>query len=228
MKASLHGSFREMVLAFMAVVKRNPALAQQLGWPTTQAGAEAFVDERECRRLLASGYGSFVDLEVPATPTRWNPSEVKKNWRGAAAAVINGGKAAFAAYSSMFGQLGPVDRTLAEARAAVCLACPKNDVAGGLPAYFLESTANGILSLLGALRDLDVSTSVDDRLGVCKACTCPTRAKVWVQLEVIKKDMPAAIWPELQKEGTPCWILRESGRVEPAVAVSESVPVPMP
>jgi hypothetical protein len=214
MKASLHGSFREMVIAFLSVVQRNPALAQQLGWPTTQAGAEAFVDERECRRLLAAGFPTFVDLEVPAAPSRWNPSEVKKKWRGAAAAVINGGKAAFAAYASMFGPGGkPVDRALAETRAQVCLACPKNDVAGGLPAYFLESTANGMLSLLGALKDLDVSTSVDDKLGVCKACKCPTRAKVFVPLEVIVANMPAPIWPELQREGTPCWILRESGRV---------------
>ena len=215
-----------MVTAFMSIVKRNPALAQQLGWPTDQRGAENFVDERECRRLLAAGFPTFVDLEVPAAPSRWNPSAVKKNWRGAAAAVINGGKAAFAAYASMFGPGGkPVDRALAETRAQVCVGCPKNDVAGGLSAYFLESTANGMLSLLGALKDLDVSTSVDDWLGVCKACTCPTRAKVFVPLAVIVANMPAAVWPELSSD---CWILRESGRVKVSTPVSETVPVPVP
>jgi hypothetical protein len=214
MKKSLSGSFREMVVAFAGIVQKNPALAQKLHWPTDLVGQEAFVDERECRRLLSGGWPSFVDQTVAPAPSRWNPSEVKKNWRGVAA-VIKGGKAAFAAYASMFGPGGkPVDRDLAEARAKVCRDCPKNDVDGGLSAHFLEGTAKGVLSLLGALKDLDVSTSVDDQLGVCKACLCPTRAKVFVPLTVIVANMPAAVWPELQKEGAPCWILRESGRVE--------------
>lgn len=213
MTKAVVGSFSDCVLAFAKIVARNPALAQKYGWPTEFAAQENWVDDRECGRLMAQGWTEFVEFGTGAT-INLPPLDTteKKNWRSVAAAVVSGGKAAYSAYASMFGPGGkPIERALAEARAKVCVGCPQNDTAGGLTSYFLEGTASGIMALLGALKDLDVSTSVDDKLGVCKACTCPTRAKVWVNLDVIQKNMPAEVWPKLQRQPL-CWILVEANR----------------
>ena len=213
MSKAITGGFREVVFAFAEIVRKNPAHAQRYNWPTDLRGQENFIDERECRRLVAQGWTTFVDMSNPNPPWVGVPApEVKKNWRGVAAAVVGGGKAAYNAYSSLCGTGGkPASRELAETRAKVCLACPQNDVHGGLTAYFLEASASGIMALLGALKDLDVSTSVDDQLGVCKACSCPLRAKVFVNLDVITNNMPAEVWPKLQRNPL-CWICREANR----------------
>lgn len=212
MTTPVSGSFAEVVDAFARIVAKNPSQAQKYGWPVDRKGQEDFIDEREAQRMIAQGWAQFVNFGTPLVYPAATVGGVKKNWRGAAAAVINGGKAAYASYREMFGPTGPVGRELAEKRAEVCAGCPQNDVSGGLPAYFLESTAKGIMALIGALKDLNVYTTKDDKLGVCKACMCPMRAKVFTPLSVIVENMPEPVWPQLQKENPKCWILSEANR----------------
>lgn len=207
MKTAITGSFEEVVTAFAKIVKQNPALAQKYGWPSNRKGQEDFVDEREAQRMISHGWVDFVDQGPPLVYAP-APDSGKKNWRGAAAAVVNKGKAAFAAYTTLYGAKGPVARELAESRAKVCAACPQNDVTSGLSSVFVESTAKGILALLGALKDLDISTSVDDKLGVCKACSCPTRAKVYCPIEVIVEHTTPEVKGALDVS---CWIRSEAG-----------------
>jgi hypothetical protein len=211
MKEPITGSFDDILAAFRRVIQKNPGHAQRFGWPLDPKEQANFLDEREAQRCLAHGWTEFVDFGGTG-PSPIPAPTVKKNWREVAAAVVSGGKSALFAYNSMFGPGGkPVARELAEQRAAVCLACPQNDTEGGLLSYFTESAARGIMGIMGALRDLDVRTSVNDKLGVCKACLCPLQAKVFVPADSIQKHLPANLWPTLSREPL-CWILREANR----------------
>ena len=209
MKAPVTGSFEEIKAAFAKIVRQNPALAQKFGWPTAPVSQADFLDEREAQRMISHGWSDFVEF---STPLQYAPAPTtgeKKNWRGVAAAVISGGKAALAAYRDMYGPHGPVDSAVAEQRAAVCATCPQNDTTGGLKSYFLDATAGGIMALLGALKDLNVGLAQPEKVGVCKVCSCPLQAKVFARLPIIVDRMPAAQWTQLPP---PCWIRKESGK----------------
>lgn len=212
MKTAITGSFEEVVAAFSKIVKQNPALAQKFGWPTHPAGQADFVDEREAARMISHGWTDFVEFGTPLVYAPAPATDEKKNWRGVAAAVISGGKAAYTAYRDMFGPHGPVARDVAERRAAVCHSCPQNDTVGGVASYFVDSTAKGIMALLGALKDLQVTVAEPDKAGICKACKCPLRAKLFVQIAVISEQMPKPLWPQLQQANPKCWILSEAGK----------------
>lgn len=205
MQTALHGSFNEMVDAFSHIVQRNPGFAQKYHWPTDRIGQENFVDERNAIRLLKSGYTDFVDLSgsIPDISP-----DLKKNWRDVAAAAVVGAKS----YLEMVGPTGQfVARELAERRAGICVECPLNDSKGGLARYFVQTTSRGIMAFFGAMKEMDLSTQMDDKLGVCTACLCPMRAKVWFGLDTILRQMPADTFDKLSRFPK-CWLLTETNR----------------
>ncbi len=106
----------------------------------------------------------------------------------------------------MLGAAGPIpDRAQAEARAAVCAGCPKNDPGDWL-AYFTVPAARAIRGALNAFREQQLVTALDDRLHLCSACDCPLRLKVWARLSHILAHIP----PESKAALHPgCWILAE-------------------
>ena len=216
MKQSLSGSFREMVAAFAGIVQKNPALAQKLQWPTDLAGQEAFVDERECRRLISQGWGYFVDMMIPPAPTVWNPEPVKKNLLGRVVAVGKATKAGIGIWLDMFGPDGkPVPQDIAERRATVCAnwdgagnPCPHNDVNARLGDYFIQPVAKGLQFLYQMKQDLLLSTTQDAKLGVCRICLCGLKVKPHVQFKFIEKQMSPDIRAQLPPH---CWIKREAG-----------------
>jgi hypothetical protein len=207
MKQMLKGSFSEMVQAFAQIVARNPAFAQKYKWPTDRTGQEDFVDEHNAQRLLKSGFVQFVDLAGATPPYDASPG-VKKNWRQVAAAVTAGGKS----WSRMLSPGGhPVDRTLALQRAGVCLSCPKHDTTGGFGKYFLKATAASLQAAAGVLKDLHgCKTEHDEKLGICTACLCPVRSKIWFPIEYLT-PVPDDVWPELSRNPA-CWLLTETHR----------------
>lgn len=202
MKESLHGSFTEMVDAFAKIVARNPALAQKYHWPTDRTAQENFVDERNAIRLLKQGFPTFVD--AAGSPEYGPGPDVKKNWRGLAAAVVAGSKS----WSWMLSGDGYcVQRERALERAQVCLTCPHNDVKGGMVKYFLSVTAKALQAAAGVLRDVrGCQTPHDEKLGVCDVCSCPLPSKIWFPIEIIEKEMPAGVWPNLPDF---CWLKKE-------------------
>ena len=106
---------------------------------------------------------------------------------------------------------GPVARPLAEARAATCSQCPKNEK-GSYFDRFVQETAAGIMALLGAMKDLNLTTQLTDKPATCSACDCPTFAKVWAHADTIAKHTTDEQWQALNKENPRCWLLQESGR----------------
>src|ERR1035437_9309499 len=93
----------------------------------------------------------------------------------------------------------PVAQELANKRAAMCVACPKN-VDGS---WFTTAPAELIKSTLEARKDLKLETPSDAALKSCDVCKCLNRLKVWCPLShIVAKSKPEilAAFPAT------CWI----------------------
>lgn len=211
MKTPVSGGFQEMVEWLVRFARSNPGLTERLKLPTTKAGGEAWVDDYNARRCVAGGWLNFVNISS-AAPLAVAEAQKKTSLGSAVGGVVRKGRAAASAYLSMFGATGPVDKALAASRAAVCSACPQNDIKGGLWDYVAKAAADDIMAILGALKDMDLTTPHHASLGVCRACSCPMKAKVFTALSVIESKMPAESWPLLPRNNPRCWILAESAR----------------
>lgn len=202
MKAPFSGSFDEAVVFEFRFRKSNPELAAKLGLELSVGSCETYVDEYNAQRCIAGGWLNFVDSQSPPP----EPSYVKKNPLASAAGML---KSAVSGWVELFGTGKPLPKEVGERRALVCAVCPQNDTEGGLLAYFTDEMAKKAMSAVAVLQVQDRTTSVDDKLGVCRACNCPMRAKVFVSLENIVQNMQAEAWPKLDPK---CWIKAESGR----------------
>jgi hypothetical protein len=110
----------------------------------------------------------------------------------------------------------PVAQDLAEKRAAVCVACPKN-VEG---AWYTVAPAQLIKATLEARKDIKLETRSDGLLKSCDVCKCLMRLKVHVPLDYITKNTKPDIMGEFPDW---CWIKKEC---ESASVTSASPKVP--
>lgn len=204
MKQSIQGSFNECVDAFALIVKRNPAQAQRYNWPTDRANQELFVEDQNARRLVAAGWTQFVESSDPSAPVQYSPVISKKNDAQPVSAV----KQATQAYKDLF-QNGPVVRELAEKRASTCLACPQNNTRDSIQNVFVETVASSLRALISLTKDMGLTTSHDDLLGICEACGCAMKSKVHVRIEKLTGNMPQNVRDKLNKENPVCWIKSE-------------------
>ena len=101
----------------------------------------------------------------------------------------------------------PVKPELAAHRASVCARCPLNEPSGNLAQRFSEATAKELLSIFSSLQHQKLQTPHDDKLGVCSACDCPMKAKVWSPIKIIMKHLREESFEKLHAD---CWILPEA------------------
>jgi hypothetical protein len=95
----------------------------------------------------------------------------------------------------------PVTQELADKRAAICVACPKN-VEGS---WYTVAPAQLIKETLEARKDLKLSTPHDARVKSCDVCKCLMRLKVWTPLHFIVDHTK----PEIMREfPAHCWITK--------------------
>jgi hypothetical protein len=94
-----------------------------------------------------------------------------------------------------------VDQPLAESRARICAACPANIVIEGCaPCMKLsEKIAN--------IKGSGVTES-DPLLKQCAACSCPSRANVWIKPELLKKGVEEEQMQKL-RHFDHCWKWKE-------------------
>jgi len=99
----------------------------------------------------------------------------------------------------------PVSHELAESRALRCVECPKNNMEGP-DAWFTKPAAALIKKKLAARKELNLTTSVDDKLGICEACLCANHLSVHVPLDVKLKHMTPETRSQLWEA---CWQINE-------------------
>ena len=199
MKQPFKGSFSEAVQFLYAFRAKNTALTEKHGWSLDLDVVADDVDAYNAQRMAAAGYFNFVEMEANSIQ--------KKTSSGMFDRVANAAgtiKTALAIYRDLFGPDGKVvAKDEAERRATICVACPKNDTAGGLKKYLVEKAAKEIMGVFSMLKSKNATTSFDDKLGVCQACECPMRAKVHVESHVLKKHIKP---DQIAKLDTNCWI----------------------
>lgn len=160
------------------------------------------VDNQNALRMLSiRGADSYVVVEGGPAPNR----AALHGWRNA----VGGVKRVAAGAGTLKDWLGaggvPVDRPLAEGRAAGCAVCPKN-VAGDLTSWFTQPVAERIKAQVAMKLDLNLTTAVDEKLGICEACACPLKLKPWVPLPHIREHLSDEVKARLDPG---CWILKE-------------------
>ena len=104
-----------------------------------------------------------------------------------------------------FGDGKPVEKALAEKRAAVCVKCDRN-IKGNILERFSAAAGKEILAVFNSLHDLDLHTSLDKELNVCSVCDCALKAKVWCPVDVFAPHMKKETIDALPSW---CWISGE-------------------
>ena len=162
--------------------------------------------------VFAKSWSSWCTEQT--VPVNFSPPPATRSLRvGAAAGSVAGGAKFFRNTSAgiklwvdWFGEGKPVDKTVAEERAAICVECDQNKKNATILEWFAGTAAREIMAIFSALNDLNLNTSKDEELKVCKACDCPLKAKVWAPLRIIKKHLRKDAFEKLDDK---CWIRHE-------------------
>jgi hypothetical protein len=105
------------------------------------------------------------------------------------------------AIAELFGDGVPVARDLAEHRAFICEYCPYN-VSAGWWNKTVSKIAEAIKAMLEVKHRLDLKTSNEDALKMCKVCGCAVPLIVWSPLALLRKRMKPG---ELASYPEACW-----------------------
>jgi len=207
-------SFTVVCNALQAVVEANPVLAAKHNWPRDRKGIEDWVDTYNATVCAHMGWNDYIaegagGSSIPkSTPPPQNLSSL--------AAAAAKAKELIAGAKSLIEWLDegekPVDRDLATARAATCMACPKNEK-GDWSRWFTLPASELIRRQVEKAQSLSMSTVHDESLNMCTACMCPLKLKVHVGVGWILKRITAHQREGL-KQGNDCWILREEQNVK--------------
>lgn len=184
-------SFDTIVNSVHSIAKSNPGLFQSKGWPQTRADVATWVDEYNARYCLEMGYLDYINGVEDSPPKHGPPPRVSALAAGAKSLAEWIGDGA-----------SPESHEVAEHRAEVCSKCPMNKP-WDMSNFFERGTSEMLREAVAAAAQQKLVTRFDKQLGVCEACYCPMRLKVWVPLGPILNNMPeetkAALHPS-------CWI----------------------
>lgn len=154
----------------------------------------------------------FNCARLPSICTESNPDSKKKPGphpvsAGVAATVRQRAESAAVTVTSWLGDGGkPVSAERAVERATICAACPYNAEA---KLFDLSKPAAATLRALLAIKGtMNLTTPLDDKLGVCQICGCNLPLKVHTPI----KNVLAGTDPDILKlfpDGI-CWIRSES------------------
>lgn len=96
----------------------------------------------------------------------------------------------------------PVETSVAEKRAAVCLSCPMHRK-GDWWGHILSRIGSAARHVKETRERMDLRLDADEKLGKCTVCDCPMVLKVWVDRDFILEHTDAETMSELPEH---CWI----------------------
>lgn len=185
----------------------NPSVLKQTGWTLDKGFIADKVDEYNAAICQKMGWTEFIEEGGGFVPTPFHGGRVSKLPRHSSLArsVLNVAAGA-STIAEMFGASGPVEKSLAEARAGCCLSCPKHREKTNLLDFFTAPAAAAIRKMLAMVKDMDLTTSQDEKLDFCSACDCPMKLKVWAQRDHVLAHIPQESKEDLWEK---CWIRKE-------------------
>lgn len=201
------GSFNHVVEQVIRLRNANPFLCERHGWSTDVGAVETEVDAYNTARCIAGGWMDFVVMEDGNNaPLYVMPAQKKTPKGGFFKSVAASGSHIAAGIGLLYDWIGPtakaVPQELSEQRAATCVACPLNGK-GGVLDFFVAEAAKVIHTQLQMRTEMELKTSLDSQLGICKACSCWNPLKVHVPMEFIMARMPDDVRGKLDEN---CWI----------------------
>jgi len=196
-KSSPFASFDTIVNGLIAHRRANPYHTQKFNWSTDYDGVALEVDAYNAFVCARMGWNDYITADE-TTPPKWVPPPSRPSVLKAAAAGAE-------TLKSWLGDDGkPVDQDEADERAVVCLTCPQNQPAQ-LGDLFTVAAQAFIHKQLEHKNEMKLATAYDEKLGVCQACLCPLKLKVWTPMQHILAKMP----PDVKARLDPgCWITK--------------------
>lgn len=200
------GSFDAVVNAILQLRLGNKALTAQYNLPTDREVIANQLDEFNAQRCLSAGWTDFVENSA-SPPMPVFPSPQRLSRLGAVATSLKHAVVGVATIRDHWlgDSLKPVEQSLAEKRATTCVDCPQNGDPNLIERLTSEA-AKVVKGLMQAKEDMELKTSVDDKIHTCKACGCFLGLKVWTPLaHILKNQKP----DERAKLDPRCWILKD-------------------
>lgn len=196
-------SFDSIVDQVIAHRMQNPHLIQTNGWSVDRKTVEAEVEAYNVKICEAMHWDHFLEGGPEVSPTeRPFPPGQTPHLLHSLKNVAAGGEI-LVEWIKDGAEAVPIAQ--ATKRASICADCPKN-VKADLTSIFTVPVSWAIKKELERRKELRLETSFDDRLGVCSACSCPMKLKIWIPLNSFLHKMTSEAMNELDPK---CWILQE-------------------
>jgi hypothetical protein len=196
-------SFDSLVREVQRMVNANPKLAQQVGLPTEFHKIEEWVDAYNADICERNGWNTYI--MGGGAPPKWIAPTLLR--RLGVERVAAGAKALLA----WLGEgAEPVPAQMAEKRSSICAGCPLNQKVG-LTDYFMRAASEMIRRQIEFSKDVGLSTTHDERIGICSACSCPLRLMVWVPLEHKLASLDEETFSKLPEH---CWVKKEKNALD--------------
>jgi len=197
-------SFEDAVRLVIEHRRGNPWIVQQHNLSLDESVVGDEIDSFNAERMRNNPAWIHFLSDASPGPSRW-PQRLNR----AAAGVVASVKKTAAGVKIISDWLGsglrPVDKALANKRAAVCVACPLNQE-GGFWEKLDAAGAEEVKTLMKIKSDMELKTDYDDKLKSCTACLCHNPLKVWTPLQHITNNMSMEVEKALHNE---CWVLAE-------------------
>lgn len=200
--APANASFDIIVQAIIAARKANPHLLQKHGWPTEYNAVADELDFFNAKICEQMGWNDYITgsggggVPFPQHLPQAHPSPSLRK-------VVAGAKALVKWLAS---GADAVPAELANKRGETCAACPLNE-RGSWERFFTVPVSEAIRGALNQRQGMKLSTTSDEKLGVCTACLCPIKLKVHLKLSEILPELSAEARGNLDKA---CWITSEA------------------
>jgi hypothetical protein len=186
--------------------KANPHQCAVNGWSLDPAVIAAELDAYNVEVCRGMNWNDYItDGQPEALPGK---AQSRSSLLPQNAARVVAGIRTIARWEMAGGQA--VDDKLANARAKVCSTCPKNDYVD-ISTYFTEAAAKLILLELEHRNKRKLRTDFDPLLGICSACGCVEKLKVFAPLDIILSEMKPEAKAALHES---CWVRAEEKALE--------------
>lgn len=202
-------SFQGIVEAVIMHRRGNQALVAK-GLSLDRRVVEQEVEQFNVKLCQAMGWTHYLEEVAPSPPPKSQALSQQSQQRLAAEAGVV--KKIWQGVKTLHEWLESsdpgVERVKAEARAAVCAVCPKNE-AGDFSRWFTAPASDVIKKQIEKAAGRNLSTSLDDKLNICRVCLCPLKLSVHVPLAIKLSHLSKEVEDELRQVTPPCWVCKE-------------------
>jgi hypothetical protein len=214
MEKPFSGSFDACKTFVRGIFQKNPFYVKKNGWSLDDNFIDNLVEAQNVARLIAHGWTTFLVVDGADAPAVQAAKAQKKTQNqvvavGRAASGnsfvghVRKAAAGIGLVRDWLGEgLEPVAQEVADKRAAICVACPKNQ-AGDFFQRVEASIGEGVRTLIGVATDLNLRTPLDAKLETCVVCDCYIPLKVWPPLKHILENTSPEVMADLDER---CWI----------------------